>query len=134
MAGIDAGRSFIDWPLMEGQFVPPGALELTPVWINVFENPGLAQFNHRMLAYLVLIVAVLFVWRTGQASYDKVRAWGRRVGIVVVLQVILGIATVMHAAPLGLALAHQALALVLIGVLIHARFEIAYPAEQKIRA
>ena len=134
VAGLDAGRGYIDWPLMNGQFFPDTALDLNPVWMNVFENPGLAQFNHRMIAYLIVILAVLFVWRASRAGHDKVRAWGRRVGIVVLAQVVLGIVTVMHAAPLGLALAHQALALALIGALVHARFEIAYPSEQKISA
>ena len=134
VAGLDAGRGYVDWPLMEGSFIPPESFELSPLWQNIFENPALAQFNHRILAYLTMIVAGLFVWRLGKAGHDKIRAWGRRVGIVVLLQVVLGIVTVMNAAPLGLALAHQAVALLLTGALIHARFEIAYPSEQKITA
>lgn len=134
VAGLDAGRGFIDWPLMEGQFFPPNALDMMPVWLNVFENAGLAQFNHRMIAYFIVIVALLFVWRASRAAHAKVRAWGSRVGLIVLAQVVLGIVTVMNAAPLGLALAHQFLALALIGALIHARFEIAYPSEQKISA
>jgi cytochrome c oxidase assembly protein subunit 15 len=46
VAGIDAGRSFVDWPLMAGQFFPPDAFSLTPGWRNFFENPGLVQFMH----------------------------------------------------------------------------------------
>ena len=87
-----------------------------------------------MLAYLITVVAALFVWRLGKSGHNKTRAWGRRVGIVVVAQVVLGIVTVMNAAPLGLALMHQALALILIGAIVHARFEVAYPSDQKITA
>ena len=134
VAGLDAGRGFVDWPLMEGQFFPPNALDLSPVWLNVFENAGLAQFNHRILAYLIVVVSVLFLLRTARAGHEKVKSWGRRVGLVTLAQAVLGVVTVMHAAPLGLALAHQALALVLVGTLIHARFEIAYPSEQKLSA
>jgi cytochrome c oxidase assembly protein subunit 15 len=133
VAGLDAGRGFVDWPLMEGAFFPDSGLDMEPLWVNVFENPGLAQFDHRMLAYLILVVAILFVMRCARAGHAKIRAWGVRVGVTVLAQVIMGIVTVMHAAPLGLALAHQALALILVGALIHARFEIAYPSEQKIR-
>ena len=132
VAGLDAGRGFIDWPLMEGQFFPPNALDMAPIWLNFFENAGLAQFNHRMLAYLIVILTVLFWIRSARSGHGKVGAWGRRVMIVVVLQAVLGVVTVMHAAPLGLALGHQALALIVVGALIHARFEIAYPSEQKI--
>ena len=134
VAGLDAGRGYVDWPLMEGNFLPPESFDLLPIWLNIFENPALAQFDHRMLAYLIIVVAALFVWRMGKSGHNKTRAWGRRVGIVVVAQVVLGIVTVMNAAPLGLALVHQALALVLIGAIVHARFEVAYPSDQKITA
>ncbi len=134
VAGLDAGRGFIDWPLMEGAFFPESGLDMSPAWLNIFENAGLAQFNHRMLAYLIAGAAVLYVLRSLRVAHAKVRAWGLRVGGLVAVQVVLGIVTVMHAAPLGLALAHQLVALVLIGALIHARFEITYPSEQKIRA
>ena len=134
VAGLDAGRGYVDWPLMQGQFLPDEAFEMQPGWVNIFENPALAQFDHRMIAYLILAVTIAFVIRSGKVAHAKVRAWVRRVGVVVLAQVVLGIVTVMHAAPLGLALAHQALALLLVGALIHARFEIAYPGAQKISA
>ena len=65
VAGLDAGRGFVDWPLMEGQFFPPNALDLSPVLLNIFENPGLAQFNHRILAYLTFVLAL------NKAKYDS---------------------------------------------------------------
>ena len=134
VAGLDAGRGYVDWPLMEGQILPKEAFELAPVWLNLFENAALTQFNHRVLAYLIVIVAALFVWRTAASGHGRIRVWGRRVGLVLLAQVALGIVTVMNAAPLGLALAHQALALVLAGALVHARFEVAYPSAQNITA
>ena len=133
VAGLDAGRGHIDWPLMEGAFFPVDALEMTPVWINAFENPALAQFNHRMIAYVIAAVSLIFTWRMARSGHAKIKAWGWRVMAVVVAQVVMGIITVINAAPLGLALVHQALALILVGALIHARFETAYPGEQKIR-
>ena len=48
VAGIDAGRSYTDWPLMGGQFLPPDLFYLTPLWRNFFEDPGLVQFVHRI--------------------------------------------------------------------------------------
>jgi len=133
VAGLDAGRGYVDWPLMNGQILPEEAFEMQPIWLNAFENPALAQFNHRVLGYLVLVLALVLLWRTARSSLAKVRAWGRRIAVLVLAQVALGIVTVMNAAPLWLALCHQALALVLFAALIHARAEIAFPAEQKIR-
>ena len=52
VAGIDAGRSYTDWPLMGGQFFPESAFVLEPWWRNIFESPGLVQFVHRIVGYV----------------------------------------------------------------------------------
>jgi len=132
VAGIDAGRGFVDWPLMEGQFVPPDMWSLEPLWRNFFENPGTVQFIHRMLGYFVLALAVVFAVRAGRAGHGRIRNLGRWVGVAVLGQVMIGIVTVMHASPLGIAIFHQAGALVVMAIMIRAKFEIAYPSEQKI--
>ncbi len=132
MAGIDAGRSYVDWPLMQGAFLPAEALNLSPLWRNLFENPALVQFVHRMLGYVVLAVGLWFAWRCSRSWHRRVRSLGLATGGAVVAQVVIGIATVMHASPLGLALLHQAGALGVVGILFSTKFEAAYPAEQRI--
>lgn len=134
VAGLDAGRGYIDWPLMEGRFLPAEAFEMSPVWLNIFENPALAQFDHRMLAYLIVIVTVLFVIRAQSVGHAATRRWVRWVGMAVIFQAVIGIATVMHASPLSLALIHQGMALVLIAIIVRTRFEVAYPSQQQITA
>ncbi|MEM7059193.1 MAG: COX15/CtaA family protein [Pseudomonadota bacterium] len=134
VAGLDAGQAYIDWPLMSGDFFPGAAFDLSPAWQNFFENPALTQFNHRIAAYFVIVATLFFWWRTRKSGHAKIKAWGGRVLMVVLAQAVLGIITLVHAAPVGLALIHQGLALVLTGALVHARFEIAYPSEQKITA
>ena len=133
VAGLDAGRGYVDWPLMEGSFLPPESFDLAPVWLNAFENPALAQFDHRMIAYAIVLATVAFVVATGKVAHQRARGWARLSALIVLAQVVVGIVTVIHAAPLGLALIHQALALVLFGVLIRTRFEAAYPSEQSVR-
>ncbi|HUF55967.1 MAG TPA: COX15/CtaA family protein [Thermohalobaculum sp.] len=132
VAGIDAGRGYVDWPLMQGQVLPDEAFELTPVWRNLFESPALTQFVHRVLGYVVLAVGLWFAWRCSRSWHRRVRSLGLATGGAVVLQVVIGIATVMHASPLGLALLHQAGALAVVGLLFFTKFEAAYPAEQRI--
>ena len=90
------------------------------------------MFAHRMLAYLIVVLTVFYVIAAGRVAHKRARFWARHVGIMVLLQVVVGIVTVMHAAPLGLALVHQAMALALFGMLIRTRFEAAYPSEQRI--
>lgn len=135
VAGIDAGRGYPTWPqITPDSWLPPEPFVAQPLWANFFETASLVQFNHRLLAYFIVLVSLAYVWTMVRAGHAKIRAWGTRAGVVVLAQVALGIVTVMNAAPLHYALAHQALALALLGVLIHARFEAAYPAEQKISA
>jgi cytochrome c oxidase assembly protein subunit 15 len=133
VAGIDAGRGYVDWPLMQGKFLPGESFAMTPLWVNFFENPALVQFNHRMLGYLVLACAIVFALRCGRSGHGATRNLGRWTGVVILAQVLIGIVTVMHASPLGIALAHQAGALVVVAVLVRAKFEIAYPGEQIIK-
>ena len=59
VAGIDAGRGFPTWPLMNGEVIPLDSFSYEPLWTNVFENPALAQFNHRMVGYALLLFAVV---------------------------------------------------------------------------
>lgn len=134
VAGLDAGRGYIDWPLMEGSFLPPESFDLSPVWLNAFENPALAQFDHRMAAYALVVLAVWFFWKSRAVGHVAVRKWVGWGIAALLLQVVLGVVTVLHAAPLELALLHQAAALALFAILIRARFEIAYPSEQRISA
>jgi cytochrome c oxidase assembly protein subunit 15 len=132
VAGIDAGRGYVDWPLMQGQFLPDESFEMSPLWVNFFENPALVQFIHRMIGYLVLAFGLVFVLRCGRSGHGATRNLGRWVGVAILAQVLIGISTVMQASPLSIALAHQAGALVVVAVLIRATFEIAYPGEQRI--
>ena len=86
----------------------------------------------RLWSAPVLAFAVVFVMRTGRSGHAATRNLGRWVGVAILGQVLIGIVTVMNASPLDIALAHQAGALVVIAVLMRAKFEIAYPREQRI--
>jgi cytochrome c oxidase assembly protein subunit 15 len=120
VAGLDAGLVFNTWLLIDGSLVPAaGRLWfIQPAWRNVFENTLTVQFDHRMLAYVIWLVATLHAcddWRTRRDLSAGVLAG------VVTLQAGLGIATLLHQAPLSLALAHQMLAIVVFTMaVIHA--------------
>jgi cytochrome c oxidase assembly protein subunit 15 len=63
VAGLDAGLTYNTWPLIDGAFIP-AADRLwfeTPLWRNLFENILTVQFNHRMAAYLLVMLAALHV-------------------------------------------------------------------------
>lgn len=133
VAGIDAGRYFVDWPLMQGQFFPPDALNIEPLWRNFFENAGLVQFMHRMTGYLLLIFGIV-VWLRGRKSaHAATRFAFNAVMAALALQIVLGITTVLYAAPVHIALVHQALAVILWVLILRARFLSAYPIATSLR-
>ncbi|MFN0116123.1 MAG: heme A synthase [Paracoccaceae bacterium] len=136
VAGIDAGRAFPTWPLMGESFFPADAFYLPgggAVWRAFFENAGLVQFVHRIGAYLVAILG-LIVWLKGRRSvHPGTVAAFHLVGLTILVQAALGIVTVLHAAPLPLAIAHQAGAIVLWTLILRARHRALYPIPATIR-
>jgi len=119
VAGLRAGYVYNTWPLIDGAFVPEASrlFLLTPAWRNVFENTLTAQFDHRMLAYAIFVCALLHafdVTRTVKQGFVPVSA--SVLAIAVTLQAALGIATLLLVVPLSLALAHQAMAMLVLTI------------------
>jgi cytochrome c oxidase assembly protein subunit 15 len=92
-----------------------------PWWRNIFENTLTVQFNHRMMAYAIFIVAFLHLADAWRAA-DRPDVVGAAVlFFAVMVQAILGIVTLLYQVPLSLALAHQAMAMALLTVaVVHA--------------
>ncbi|WP_291726896.1 heme A synthase [Leisingera sp. F5] len=133
VAGIDAGRSYTDWPLMGGQVIPPQPFMIEPVWKNFFENPGLVQFIHRVAGYLLFAFGVV-AWLRGRGSaHGRTRFAFNAVFAALSVQVLLGIITVVYAAPLHAAIAHQLIAIGLWVLILRARFLSAYPIATSIK-
>ena len=133
VAGIDAGRGFTDWPLMAGQLLPPDAFVLQPLWHNFFENPGLVQFVHRMSGYGLFLYGAM-LWLFARASvHGATRAAFHLIAAMLMVQMLLGILTVLYGAPLGLAIAHQGGAVLLFVLVLRGRFLAAYPLVGSIR-
>jgi cytochrome c oxidase assembly protein subunit 15 len=123
VAGLRAGLLYNTWPLIDGHFIPSAhdLLFNSPAWHNFFENPLTAQFDHRMVAYAVLLLVLLHaVDVTRSAANARARALVFLAALM--LQAGLGIATLLLQAPLALALAHQAMAMVVLAAaVVHAQ-------------
>lgn len=117
VAGLDAGLASSTWPLMDGRAIPRGLDELSPLWRNLFENPIAVQFVHRTIAYFIVIYVgvVALVRGLDRDGFAGVHGWLPVIGFIVLLQLGLGVATVLLAVPLPIALGHQALAFMLAG-------------------
>jgi cytochrome c oxidase assembly protein subunit 15 len=117
VAGLDAGLAHNTWPLMDGRIIPRGIDTLEPLWRNAFENNTTVQFIHRGIAYLIVIYVAVLVWLRARAGgFGGVHGWLPRIAVLLLLQVGLGIATLLASVPISLALGHQALAFMLAGL------------------
>ena len=133
VAGIDAGRTFTDWPLMAGGIFPPEPFGLDPVWRNFFENPGLVQFIHRVSGYLLFIFGIV-AWLKARSSANRHTRFAFNAAMAgLLVQVALGIVTVLYIAPLHLAILHQLMAVLLWALILRARFMAAYPIATSVR-
>ena len=133
VAGIDAGRNYTDWPLMAGGFLPPDIFAIEPLWRNFFEDDGLVQFMHRMAGYLLFVFGIV-VWARGRKSANAATrvAFHGVLGMMVV-QMGLGILTVVYSAPWHIAIVHQFGAVVLWVLILRGRFLAHYPQAQSVR-
>jgi heme a synthase len=123
VAGLRAGLVYNTWPLINGGLVPAASQLMfnAPWWRNFFENPLMVQFDHRMVAYALLAAAILHA--IGAVGTLRRGAGGALVlAAAVTLQAALGILTLLAQAPLGLALMHQAMAMIVLTLaVLHAR-------------
>lgn len=124
VAGLDAGMTFNTWPLIDGSFVPASDRLWfeTPWWRNLFENALTVQFNHRMMAYLLAVIVILHAIDVLRSvDHHDAIAGALTLVALVGIQAALGILTLLHEVPIALALAHQAVAvLVLTIAVLHA--------------
>ena len=114
MAGLRAGTAHNTFPTMSGHWIPPGLFELQPWWINPFENGTTIQFIHRWLAKLLVLGVLVLAWRVRRPETLAAAA-------MALLQLSLGIATILSGIDIGLATAHQAGAVILLTTLIVVR-------------
>ena len=124
VAGLRAGLIYDTWPLIDGSFIPDASRLFfhSPLWRNFFENTLTVQFDHRLAAYALWLLAVLHAadvahtMRRGPALTAALA-----LACAVTLEAALGIVTLIHGTPLALALMHQAMAIVVLTIaVVHA--------------
>ncbi|NQW00522.1 MAG: COX15/CtaA family protein [Rhodospirillales bacterium] len=124
VAGLDAGLIYNSFPLMDGELIPDGLLDMQPVYLNLFENHLTVQFDHRVLAiftFCMIIYTCIVAHKLPTPALARRLANG--LAGMACVQVGLGISTLLLAVPVALAALHQAGAVVLLGLATWLAFE-----------
>lgn len=114
VAGLKAGFAYNTFPLMDGHFVPQGYAMLQPFWLNFFENIAAVQFDHRLLAELmVLLVGGLWLYSRRFELSNRARRTLNLLAVMAIVQLTLGVSTLLLEVPTWLAVTHQGGAMLL---------------------
>lgn len=124
-AGLDAGKIYNTFPLMNGQLLPADALVQNPVWINFLENPAGVQFVHRWLAISTFVIVMALAIRYHKLGAPRVAV---AIGFSAAAQVMLGIGTLLSGVDIALAVIHQANAIILLSTTLAALYLAVTPA------
>jgi cytochrome c oxidase assembly protein subunit 15 len=129
VAGLRAGRVFNTWPEIDGGLIPAAARLWfeAPWWRNLFDNPLMVQFEHRMTAYALLALATVHAVDAVRSRSEAARG-ALMLAAAIALQAVLGILTLLYQVPILLGLAHQAVAIL---VLTLAVLQAGRPAAQQ---
>ena len=119
VAGLDAGLVYNTFPLMGDTFVPLDILELRPKFINFFENPVTVQFDHRILG-ITTFALILLIWFYARLMNfnSNIKKKTNILLVVVLIQICLGITTLLSYVAILPAIVHQLGSLVLFTISI----------------
>ena len=107
VSGMDAGKVYNTWPLMGNSYFPDDS-QLTNIFtINAFNDPSLVQFFHRNLAYVILFYYLFLLYKIYRYNLSRYSVQINVIGILLLIQIVLGIFTLLYGAQIYLASMHQ---------------------------
>jgi cytochrome c oxidase assembly protein subunit 15 len=119
VAGLDAGLVYNSWPKMADRWIPVDVMAMTPKWKNVFENATTTQFIHRYLGETVGTAIVGLWWLSTRTPLPpRARIAAHALGAMALIQIGLGVATLLTYVDVSVAATHQAGALSLLSFAI----------------
>lgn len=136
MSGMKAGLFYPTWPSYAGDFIPAILLDgsswklehLRDYDSHLF-SPALIQFIHRNLAYLILILGIVVYLKLRKTATEIIKIPGLFFISILILQVILGILTLLDSrgqVPVLLGVLHQSGAILLLSAILLLQFRIRY--------
>lgn len=129
VAGIRAGYAYNTFPLMNGHLIPPEIMLIEPWYLNFFNNMATVQFDHRLLAWLLLLlIPGLWVASRRHDVPRRARIAAHFMLLALLAQFSLGVATVLLRVPVALGTAHQGGAVLVFAAVLWFAHELRRPA------
>ncbi len=107
VSGMDAGTIYNSWPLMGNSYFPDDNAILNMFKISAFNDPSLVQFMHRNLAYLISIFYMIILYKIYKNNIFGLKNVVYLLGVLLLIQIVLGIFTLLYGAQIGFASMHQ---------------------------
>jgi len=107
VSGMDAGQIYNSWPLMGSSFFPDDNKIINMFKLSAFSDPSLVQFMHRNLAYLILVFYLFTLINIYKKKLVNLYFAINLVGLLLIVQILLGIFTLLYGAQILLASMHQ---------------------------
>ena len=119
VSGMDAGKIYNSWPLMGSTYFPNDNDISNLFKLSAFDDPSLVQFIHRNLAYVISIFYLLILFKIYRNKiYDLYRSVNL-LGIIIIIQVFLGVFTILYGAQILIASMHQLSSIFLVSSCIY---------------
>ncbi len=107
VSGMDAGKIYNTWPLMGSSYFPDDSVISDLFNRTVFDDQSLVQFIHRNLAYLIVIIYFYMLYFVLKNENINLRIPIFIIGISLLLQIILGVLTILSGVKMIYASLHQ---------------------------
>ena len=107
VSGMDAGKIYNSWPLMGNYYFPDDNIFINLFKISAFNDPSLVQFMHRNLAYIIALFYILIFYRIYKSEMFDLYKSVNFLGVFIILQIVLGILTIVYGAQIYIASVHQ---------------------------
>ena len=119
VSGMDAGKIYNSWPLMGNSYFPDDNNFLNLFKLSAFSDPSLVQFMHRNLAYIIGIFYLLIFYKIYKNRMYELYSPVNILGFFIILQIILGVYTVIYGAQIYIASMHQLSSIFLVSTSIY---------------
>ena len=122
VSGMDAGQIYNSWPLMGNNYFPNDNDISNLFKLNAFNDPSLVQFMHRNLAYLICLVYLIIFSKVYLNNLNILKSPINVIGVFLILQIVLGILTILNGAQIYIASMHQITSIFLVSSCIYLLF------------